>query len=89
VDFFKYCPDFGKRFDFFFSIIYNWVEIIRQTVKVVRLDILKMMLKIDFLTFKVWVVVLPFQIRYVKETVHMAGLRTITDHAAVLEKTGG
>jgi hypothetical protein len=65
------------------------VEIIRQTVKVVRYDILKMILKIDFLTFKVWAVVLPFRIGQVREAVHMARLRAITDHAAVLEKTGG
>jgi hypothetical protein len=50
---------------------------------------LKMMLKIDFLTFKVWAVVLPFRIGHMSETVHMVGLHTIADYAAVLEKTGG
>ena len=50
---------------------------------------MKMMFKIDFLTFKVLTVVLPFRIGYVKKTAHQARLHTIADDAAALEKTGG
>jgi len=33
--------DFGKIFDFFFSIIYNWVDILGHNVKLMRYEILK------------------------------------------------
>jgi hypothetical protein len=48
-----------------------------------------MMFRIDFRTFKVWDVVLSFKTGHVRDTVHMAGLHTIEDYAAALEKTGG
>jgi hypothetical protein len=62
--------------------------IIRKNAEVVRYVILKRMIKIDFLTFKVWDYVFSFKPEHVRETVHMSGLHTIVDDAAALEKTG-
>lgn len=54
-----------------------------------RYEILRMIFKIDFLTFKVMDFVFSFKTEQVREIVHMEELQAIEHYAAAVEKTGG